>query len=42
MACGLGLGVGTTLEGAFIQTDVFMHLCIYVFVYLCIYVFVYL
>ena len=40
MACGLGLGVGTTLEGAFIKTDVFMHLCIYVFVYSCICVFV--
>ena len=34
MACGLGLGVGTMLEGTFIKT------CICVFVYLCICVFV--
>ena len=34
MAFGLGLGVGTMLEGAFIKT------CICAFVYLCICVFV--
>ena len=42
MACGLGLGVGTMLDGAFIKTCIcaFVYLCICVFVYLCICVFV--
>ena len=42
MACVLGLGVVTTMEGASIKTDlpVNVYLCNYVFVYLCICVFV--
>ena len=39
MACVLGLGVVTTMEGASIKTDlpVYVYLCIYVLVYLCIF-----
>ena len=42
MACGLGLGVVTTMEGVYIKTDVpdNVYLCICVFAYLCICVFV--